>query len=218
MTKRELRQAMREQKKALRKSVAQLRVQARAQFAANPAVARARKQRRIRRLSALVFVLLLLLFIRCECEAPPEELPVVAAPAPEKKEPPKVVPAPLKPKPAPVTGKVKTQPRASYETEARAPPAWLEEFRLQVSARSPRLAQCFTGSERPGGLRWSAAVNAGSGAVSDHQIEPLGEGASMTNDQRDCVLAALSKPRYLITTWETEAQALPSRVSIVIEF
>ena len=66
------------------------------------------------------------------------------------------------------------RPRPGYETEAQPPPEWIDEFRLQATARSPRLAQCFEGTDRPGALRWVAALNPETGTVSDQELEPVG--------------------------------------------
>ncbi|MBK7865320.1 MAG: hypothetical protein IPJ65_43340 [Archangiaceae bacterium] len=94
-------------------------------------------------------------------------------------------------------------------------PAWLDEFRMQVAAASPRLAECFTGIERQA-LRWSAAVNPKPGTVADHSLEPVGVGTDLTADQRTCVQAVLSSPVYRLTQLGDEP--LPRRVSLVIEF
>ena len=88
------------------------------------------------------------------------------------------------------------QPRGKYQNEAQSSPSWLDEFRLQVAARSPRLAECFSGTDRPGALRWTTAVNEESGAVSDHGLELVGTGADLYGKQRECVLAVLSSPGY----------------------
>ncbi|WNG58351.1 hypothetical protein F0U59_29125 [Archangium gephyra] len=92
----------------------------------------------------------------------------------------------------------------------------MDDFRIQVAARSPRLAQCFSGTERPGALRWTAAVNAASGSVSDHALEPVGTGGELSGKQRDCVQGVLSSPGYRLKP--EQKQDLPGRVSIVIEF
>jgi hypothetical protein len=215
-----MRRAMREQKAALRKRMKQSRDAARAKLDAIPAVREARRKRRIRQGVGLVVLLLLALFFRCDCT--PEPAVVVVAPTPDAGTPvvEKKPAVPVKVKQKPLTGKVDTQPRGKYENDSSATPSWLDEYRLQVAARSPRLAECFTGAERPGALRWSASVNAASGAVSDHGLEPVGPGPSVQDSQRECVLRVLSNPPYKLNVpkEEAEQQKLPRRISIVIEF
>lgn len=217
MTRTELRRAMRERKKELRQQVAQLRREARARLDANPVVRRERKRRRVRRAVGLAVLALLLLLVRCECAPPPPEVlekgAEMAAPEPKQPMPP---PAPAATKPPPLKARIKSVQRASYEGQAQVPPTWLEEFRLQVAARSPRLATCFTGTDRPGALRWTAALNAESGAVSDHELETVGAATSVSQAQHECLLKALSNPTYRLNV--PKGQALPDRVGMVIEF
>lgn len=220
MTPSDLRKAMREQKQALRRAMKQTREQARARLDAIPAVRAERQKRRVRQGLGLAVLLLIALFFRCDCEsAPPPvvEKPVVDAGTPVVAVKPVVPP---KRKLKPLEGSVDTQPRGKYAGDVSQTPSWLDEYRLQVAARSPRLAECFTGSERPGALRWSAAVNALSGAVSDHTLEPVGPGPSVQDAQRECILKTLSSPAYKLNVpkEEGEQQTLPRRISIVIEF
>ncbi|MGA9520688.1 MAG: hypothetical protein WBV82_04440 [Myxococcaceae bacterium] len=216
MTPRELRREMRRRKKELRRSAVLMRRAARERMEQTPAVQREKRRRRIRRAVTIAALLILAMFMRCECEP---------APPPAPPPPPVVKPAPVvKPKkPAPAASKPKAfsdrmgrQRRGNYQNEAQTSPSWLDDFRLQVAARSPRLAQCFSGTDRPGALRWTAAVNAASGAVSDHALEPVGMGAELAGKQRECVLGVLSSPGYRLKS--EPKQDLPSRVSIVIEF
>ncbi|MGI5861531.1 MAG: hypothetical protein ACOX6T_05675 [Myxococcales bacterium] len=218
MTPRELRRAMRERRRELRRAVRKLRRQARADAERIPVVQKEKQRRRRRRLTALLAVLLLaLLLTRCECQPAPA-IPPEAEPAPE------VVPEEPEPVPAkkaevkknPLKATTKRRRRAGYEEAARAGPPWLEDFRLQVAARSARLAQCFTGSERPGALRWSTAVDPESGAVADHEVDPVGPSAELSLDQRKCLVGVLSDPVYRLT--DQQKQGLPSRISLAIEF
>jgi hypothetical protein len=112
--------------------------------------------------------------------------------------------------------RVKTQHRGAYGLETPPPPTWLDEFMLQVTSRSPRLAQCFTGQDRPGVLRWTSSINARTGVPSDHELELVGGGAELKPDQRRCVLGTLSSPPYKLTA--PDAGGLPDRVSVVLEF
>ncbi|WP_375764905.1 hypothetical protein NR798_24620 [Archangium gephyra] len=216
MTPRELRREMSRRKKELRRSAALMRQAARERMEQVPAVRREKRRRRIRRAVTFAVLLLLAMLTRCECEpsppAPPPE-PVVE-PAPEVK-PKKPAPPASKPK-ASSSDRMGRQRRGSYQNEAQTSPGWLDDFRLQVAARSPRLAQCFSGTERPGALRWTSAVNAASGSVSDHALEPVGTGGDLSGKQRDCVLGVLSSPGYRLKP--EQKQDLPGRVSIVIEF
>jgi hypothetical protein len=209
MTPSDLRRAMRQRKRELRRSVA-------LQMERNPAIRRQRNRRRIRRGIGLALLLVLASFINCQCDeaqAPrSERAPEVSV----KVEPTKKVKAPTNAGQKPLRGELGRQPRAELHSEGIPPPSWLEEFRIQVAARSPRLARCFRGTDRPGALRWSAAVNAESGTVSDHALEPVGPGGLVDNAQRQCVLNALSSPGYRLKAGN--ARALPERVSIVIEF
>ncbi|MFY0523579.1 hypothetical protein ACN28I_10485 [Archangium gephyra] len=218
MTPRELRREMRQCKKELRRSVALMRRAAHERMEQVPSVRREKRRRRLRRAVTIATLLLLAMLMRCACEPPP---PVPPAPPPE----PVVEPVPeVKPKkPAPPASKptassdrMGRQRRGSYQNEAQTSPGWLDDFRLQVAARSPRLARCFSGTERPGALRWTAAVNAASGSVSDHALEPVGMGGELSGKQRDCVLGVLSSPGYRLKP--EQKQDLPGRVSIVIEF
>ncbi|WNG44442.1 hypothetical protein F0U60_10220 [Archangium minus] len=213
MTPRELRREMRQRREELRRSLALMRQQARERVRQLPAVRRERNRRRVRRAVGLALLLLLACLTRCECQQAPPPAKAVVQEKPEVK--PKT-PAPAPPRREPLRAQVKPLPRGSYQGETQAPPTWLEDFRLQVAARSPRLAQCFTGTDRPGVLRWTASVNPESGAVADHELEPLGPGAELKREQRDCVVRALSSPTYRLSS--QQAQVLPNRISLVIEF
>lgn len=219
MTRAELRRQMRERKKTLRAELSRRRAEARAQVEQLPAVRKAKLRRRIRRSAVLMALLLLALFVRCDCAdavspaaAPPAEVKAPELPAPAKAPPAVPVKVPVEP----LKGKVPSQPRGTLHSEARPAPSWLEAFHLQVSARSPRLAECFTGADRPGALRWAASLNAKSGTVSDHELEPLGVSADIDSKQRECLIRVLSNPPYRLKL--AEGEPLPNRVGLVIEF
>jgi hypothetical protein len=203
----------REQRRAVRKQLAQLKAEARARVDANPAVQKARRERRARRTLSSAFLLLLLLFLRCDCTGEPA--PVDVEPVAE------VIDAGVKPKPRvpgkrkPSNDKLASTARPGFEGGKPQSPAWLDDFRMQVAARSPRLALCFKGADRPGALRWNVAVNPESGAVSDHLFEPIGA-ADLLATQRDCIQKVLSTPGYHVEN--AEKSSLPTRVSLVIEF
>lgn len=215
MNRSELRRAMRERKKALRLAMERVRSATRARLDQDPRVRRERRRRNVRRIAGVAVILLLASLINCRCEEPPvlpEQKPAAVEP---EKTPPKKTLAPG-PKKKPFDTRMKTKSRGGYDGDTRAPPSWLDDFRLQVAARSPRLSECFTGSVRPGALRWTSAVNAKSGTVSDHLIEPQGEGPGLQFDQIKCLQNVLTNPPYKLAA---EQQAsLPERVGIVIEF
>ncbi len=208
---------IRQQRRALRKTMAELRRQARAQVEQLPAVKKARQRRRRKQSGALLLCLLLVaLFARCQCDDPPPPAPIpptIGTPEPPKPAPPPKLPAP---KPGPLKGKLDKQQRGKFGNDLRDRPAWLEDFHLQVSARSGRLAACFTGAERPGALRWAAALNAHSGRVADHEVEPLGSTEGLSTTQRECLVKVLSEPAYKLKVPASED--LPRRVGLVIEF
>lgn len=216
MTPRELRRELRERKKELRRSVDVMRREARERVEQLPAVRREKQRKRLRRAVAIATLLLLAMLMRCECEpappAPPPEVKVEPAPQVKPKPP---VPPPVS-KPKAFGDKLERQRRGNYQNESRASPGWLDDFRLQVAARGPRLAQCFRGTERPGVLRWTTAVNAASGAVSDHVLEFVGASDEPSAKQRDCIVGVLSSPGYRLKP--EQQQDLPGRVSLVIEF
>lgn len=202
----------RQQRRAARARINQARDRARATVAALPEMKRARRRRWRRRALIAALLLLLLLLHRCECgPAPriePELAAVVTLDAGVKR-------VPKRPALKATKEGLAAKPRASWETGAQLGPAWLDEFRMQVSARSPRLAHCFTGSERPGALRWSVALNPETGAVSDQDLEPLGA-AEPNAKQRECLQKALADPKYHIAA--ADRLSVPSRVTLMIEF
>lgn len=218
----------REQRRAaLRAGQRKLRQRLQAQMAAqveaqrnNPlfvaALERRRKRRRRRQLvAAILAALLLLLLARCECDEPPAEPAVLeeAEPAPAPKPPP---PAPKPKRKRPLEGTLEPSERDSLAVEATAPPPWLPQFRLQVAARSPRLATCFNGADRPGALRWTALVHARSGRVSESVIEPVFRGVQLEQSQHDCLVEGLADPPFQLDAPADETTA--RRVSLIFEF
>ena len=169
---------------------------------------------RNRLLWAALLLILMLCLSRCECTSP--------GPAPAQKgravvvKVEKVLAPHKKPQAAPPT-RTATRPRAQYKAESPVEPPWVEAFRLQVAARSQRLAECFVGVSKPGAIRWAASLTADTGAVFDQKIEPVPPGEDLTPEQQHCVMNVLEKPRYqkLATTY---AAALPETVSLVLEF
>lgn len=204
----------RAQRKALKAQMKAMRAQVRAQVAELPAVKRARQRRTIRRAITATIILLLLLLIRCDCGPGAGAVKELEKPEVEPKTKPDAgVKVPPK---KPLTGKGTRVNRGAFGVAAPPPPSWIDEFQLQVAARSPRLAQCFLGVERPGALRWAASVNGKSGAATDHEFELIGSVDDLTADQRECLIKVLSYPPYKLTAPEKEA--LPNRVGMVIEF
>lgn len=207
----------RAQRRALRAAVA-AKVAA---FQSRPAVKevhlQAKRRRQRRTLALLIAILLLLLMMRCECTEEPAAPVVVEPTLPEPPQPKKPGPA-RKPKVPPVVleGTVDGSERDTMAVEPTTPPAWLPQFRLQVSARSPKLAACFIGTEKPGALRWSALVHARSGRVTESVVEPVFRGVSLNNAQHDCLVKGLTEPAFALD--EPDPQAAARRVSLIFEF
>ena len=196
---------MKHKREAMRKHMAQRLEQRRKRRTKTPA-----KKEERRRWPWFLMLLLLLPCLLGPCteeaavaepQAPPPAVEVVA----EQVEP-----------PAPAMGQVARQDRPEMHT--KAPPAlpWIASFRMQVAARSPRLAICFVGVTQPGALKWTTSVEPAGGVVSDDTIEPTLSSAPLTRSQRACVLTVLSEPAYNLTL--DDAPSTPSRVGLVLEF
>jgi hypothetical protein len=214
MTRAELRSAMKKTRDEFRERVKASNALAQVALANSPAVQKARRRRRLRRIASLALLLLLLLLIRCEGE--PQEA-VNSAPdagVPQKELFAKKLPStkPWKTKPIPP----KPVERPEFDTPSRLPARWVDEFRLQVAARSPRLSACFVGTNRPGALRWTTLVSLQTGAVGNHDFEPMGAAADLTREQLDCLAEVLARPEYRLSG--APAEGLPERVSLVLEF
>ena len=205
----------RDQRRAIAASVRAMRREAREKLDRNPAIRKERRRRRIRRAVTLAVLLILASLIRCECGPGKPKGVATLTVLPLLPKPPVAPKAVTRPK-APLHAHVASQARGAYATGASAPPPWLDAFRLQVAARSPRLAKCFTGQDRPGALRWTSSVNPKSGAVSDHELELIGSADELRREQKLCLEGVLNAPRYLFEN--IPGQALPSRISMVIEF
>ena len=121
------------------------------------------------------------------------------------------------PEPRALTGKMDRMARPAFQGPPPKTPTWIDAFRMQVAARSPRLARCFEGAERPGQLKWRVAVEPVSGQVSDSELEPMLLSDDLTRIERDCVMSVLSDPPYALKGDE-EDPTLPTRVGLVIEF
>jgi hypothetical protein len=200
----ERRQAQQDALKARREALARRRGGQRSQ-------ADAAERRRRALLVALALILLFLLLRDCSCQ---QEAPVALEPAPA---PTDTGPA-AEPTPAPIPvpgGAVARVDRPEYQPPPPGELPWLEPFRLQVAARSPRLALCFVGEDAPGAVRWTTSVEPSVGRVSQHSLEPVGESDALARRQRDCVIAALEAPPYRLEGGE---RSTPARVSVVIEF
>lgn len=183
---------------------------------------RARRRDRRRRLALLALLVVIYLLLRgCDCDDPPPiDPPAPGAGAPSATPPePAAAPPPASP-PAPRRPRLRVEPtaRPDYQNPTPAPPDWLAALRLQVAARAPRLARCFEGIDRPGALRWSAALDRSRGAVSDHRFDPVLGGVELPAALRACLAAALTAPRYTLPAPDDDAPAEPVRFTIVIEF
>lgn len=182
-----------------------------------PRLARSEAPRRTSRwwIAAVALLIALLFFRTCE-EPEPEpdiaETPVAGPPVRV------AVPAP-KPTPEPMVAPPRVARRERPDLVAPPPktPGWLTGFRMQVSARSPRLAKCFEGATQPGQLKWTASVEPSTGRVGDQVIEPLLLTGELPPRERRCVQGVLSSPPYRLPMPEEGAEAT-SRVSLVLEF
>jgi hypothetical protein len=187
-----------------------LRVRRQAARAALPP----RRRRRWWRAVVLLLLLLLLLLLRdCSCSEP-QAPPSSAAQAPVEPvvvEPPRDPAASVLPR-----GRIAHRVRPSFVSEPMDPVPWLAAYRLQVSARSPRLAECFVGAPRPGTLMWTASVEPSQGRISDQTLEPTLLSDALTRQQRGCVFDVLSDPPYQL---ESDGErSTPVRVGMAIEF
>lgn len=211
LRRRELRAQLDLRRQAARATMLVRRQQAAAALAQRRAAQPTKKrERRWWPLVLLVLLALLLMVSDCSCQRAPEAtgaVPPVAA-EPAAAAPPST--------PLPPAGRVNKTSRPAYPVAAPAALPWLGAFRLQVAARSPRLAACFVGAPRPGTLKWSAAVEPVHGVVSDHSLEPTLSSEALSQEQRSCVLGVLSDPPYKLDGGD--ARATPSRVGIAIEF
>lgn len=201
----------REAKRQLRARRAALREKIRAQRAA---LRRARRPRKRRRWVLLALLLLLLLLRECNCDPAPTPVGPGTPPPPV---PPIVTepPPPSPPAPKPVKAKIRRRRRPAMTTPAPPRKLWLDDFRLQVAARSLRLSNCFQGADRPGAVRWSCALDPRSGEVSDQRFEPIGR-TPIDAAQRRCLKKALAEPAYRLDPGEDAPT--PDRVSLVLEF
>lgn len=220
MVRSELRRERKRRRAEMRAILARVRRLARdrlARLGRTPAFKAAREaaaRRRRRTLATISLLLLALLLLDCEGKSGPGAVLAKATPAAAVKK----TPVPKREKPNAFRARVETQKRPGYGLDARPGPDWLDDFRLQVAARSPRLARCFNGSERGGAFRWTVSVDAKTGAVADHELEPLGSGAGLGSAQKACATRALSDPAYDLKDAPATAEALPNRVSLVLEF
>lgn len=169
-----------------------------------------------RRLLLLALLLLLLLLRECSCEAPEPAPPPPPPPRAEEEvtEPEPVVrPPPQKP---PIRKRTAKRDRPAYEGTASRKATWIDAFRLEVSGRSVRLSACFEGVERPGAVKWGAAIDPATGKVSDQSLEPTASTVDLTERQQTCLEQVLSNPPYRLAT--ERISATPKRVSLVLEF
>ena len=185
-----------------------------------------RQQARHRRVVAVliaVIVALLLAQLRCDEEpapVPPAALALTCPEAPvcgEAKKPVKKKRPPPK-TPPPATGRTVEQPRDVLAVPQLRTPPWLASLRLQVSARSLALAQCFNGTEKPGALRLTATVTPKSGLLTDAELEALSQSGALDAGQDRCVLGVLQSPPYRLADGAGVADDVGTRISLILEF
>ena len=205
---------LRAMKRDLRRQLKAQREAARAALAEKRASLPGKKKKDNRRRNALLLLLLLLLLLvmipDCNCAHSPGVIgpPIPpAGPAEEEAEGKWVEPP----------GRIGRRDRPEYDVAPARQLPWLEAFRMQVAARSPRMAECFVGTDRPGAIRWTTSVVASSGQVSAHELEPMLQGAGISQRQGECLIEALSEPAYQLPGADPE-RSVPDRVSLVIEF
>lgn len=215
MNRDDLRASLRRQRDDARARMRAFKAKAEAAVANDPRIQAARRRRRLQRAIAIAVLLLLLLLIRCDGPTATTEATltvvdagvpaiVIATPPPEPTRRPKPVVA------------SKPIERPDFDAPGRLQAKWVDAFRLQVAARSPRLSSCFNGTDRPGALRWTTLVSRETGSVGSHDFEPMGTGGGLSKAQLDCLTEVLSKPGYSL---DGEMVAgLPERVSMVLEF
>ena len=178
---------------------------------------------RLIRVFVVTIIILLFMWLRCSpLESPrlsehPTTLPLLLEP----KVVPTVTTQTKRPK-KPIATVIDSTQRPSYRPDSAPSHSWLDDFVLQVSARSPRLSYCFKGSRAPGALRWSALVNQTNGQVSDHAFLAMGGMVEPTAQQRLCLTQVLSTPIYDLLNKNTkmpqDTQSTPVRISLVLEF
>jgi len=196
----------------LRARLAVQKAKARAAVAARKA-ARGKKEQKPRRWPWLLAVLAALFLLRdCRCAEPPPEPTVEAAAG--AGEATIADPAPTIP-PLP-GGRIDRVDRPAWEVTPTDELPWLPAFRLQVSARGPRLAACFEGAGQPGALRWTASLEPTTGHVSDQVVEPTSGSVELDRSQRACVHEVLASPPYELEL--EEPPATPVGVGLVVEF
>ncbi len=199
----------RSERRTIRRQLAAQRKAMKKQLAERRRALNARHRPRRRLLVVLLLLLLLLLFKDCSCETP--------EPGPGREPIPPAEPVEEEAGPAPIPpGRISRKARSRYQPETPEALPWLAEFRMQVAARSPRLAECFTGIEQPGALRWTTSVEPVSGQVSEHDLEPTLASMELSRSQRECVIAVLVEPTYRLPT--DGERSTPARVGLVIEF
>lgn len=211
----DLRRAMRRERREIAASLRQLREVAREELRRDPVLRRAQARRRVRRGLLAAGFLAVVLLLRCQCERPPPVSLVASTPV-VRPAAAKAKPTAPTAKPPPLRAHVERQPRGHFANPAPTAPSWLDAFQLQVSARSPRLAACFSGADRPGALRWTASLDPKSGRVGDHAFEPVGSTAELTPAQRACAVKVLSSPTYKLS--DSALHGIPARIALVIAF
>ncbi len=205
---RQMRRQLREHKRALKQ---QLRAKRQALRAAG--AAKRRKRRLIFWALVALILLILLLLQDCQCNEPlAPEPPEVGEVEPHQDSAEPEADAPRKP----ATGRLPRVRRPDFDNEPLDPLPWLAEYRLQVAARSSRLAECFVGAPNPGTLEWTASVEPLVGHVSDHVLEPMLQSDALTRHQKFCALDVLSYPPYDLDS--DQERSTPARVRMVIEF
>lgn len=206
-----MRARQQERARAMRAVLEQRRKAARAQLERRRRDAKGRRKRKRRWWLLAIPALLLLLLVDCEDESTSDPPPT------SETEPTLSSAAAVGPVvPALPGGQVASISRPDMPIPSPEFVPWLDAFELQVAARSPRLAACFEGASRPGALQWSARVEAATGTVSDHELEPVLDTDALSAGRRACLVEVLSEPPYELA--ESEPRSVPPRVRLLLEF
>ena len=170
----------------------------------------------LRAILLAIVILIIFLFLLRDCEKTALQGKIDSRPIQETAE----TSAKLQPPQKPRLGRIAKQSRNNYKIAPQKSLPWMDEFRLQVAARSARLAKCFVGVERPGSLDWSCTVNPKSGVIFEQEIEMTQVGATLSQDQENCISSVLADPGYHFneSVNPSETHNLSHRLRMVIEF
>ena len=198
-----------------RRELKKLKQEIKTQLKNNPKIKLPRRKdsKRSKLLGSMVITLLIWFFWpQCSVESPkPSEILIEQPKAKQLPKPPPLSPEKQNFRPAPV----KPKARPKLETPPLSQPAWLYEFQLQVSTRSPDLAQCANGASEPGVIRWSALLDPISGTVADQRLESVGATEDIGTQRMECLKSVLRAKPYQL---KPQGDMSPRRVMLILEY